>query len=241
LWYEKVLRKQCKGEVYYVRYADDFLLLFQYENEARQVLGFADDAGKRSFVEEALARHDEAALDAAESILGRRMVDALAAAVPHVGAGQLGLLVRRLVAYGDPVALQAVHDALRRPEELARAQAAEAMAGTTNPMGVRHLATLLKDPSERVVVAAARSLARTPVPGSASALAGCVEQLDVDNKDFGLARELIGCLAQMSDPAAEQALKRLRDRKALIKRGHFADVQRLAGEALAAQAQRRAR
>ena len=39
LWYEKVLRKQCKGEVYYVRYADDFLLMFQYENEARQVLG----------------------------------------------------------------------------------------------------------------------------------------------------------------------------------------------------------
>jgi len=25
LWYEKVLKKKCKGEVYYVRYADDFL------------------------------------------------------------------------------------------------------------------------------------------------------------------------------------------------------------------------
>ena len=37
LWYEKVLRKQCKGEVYYVRYADDFLLMFQYENEAHEV------------------------------------------------------------------------------------------------------------------------------------------------------------------------------------------------------------
>ena len=38
LWYEKVLRKQCKGEVYYVRYADDFLLMFQYENEAHEVM-----------------------------------------------------------------------------------------------------------------------------------------------------------------------------------------------------------
>ncbi len=38
LWYEKVLRKQCKGEVYYVRYADDFLLMFQYENEALEVM-----------------------------------------------------------------------------------------------------------------------------------------------------------------------------------------------------------
>ena len=38
LWYEKVIRKQCRGEVYYVRYADDFLMLFQYENEAQAVL-----------------------------------------------------------------------------------------------------------------------------------------------------------------------------------------------------------
>ena len=38
LWYEKVIRTRCKGEVYYVRYADDFLLMFQYENEAREVL-----------------------------------------------------------------------------------------------------------------------------------------------------------------------------------------------------------
>lgn len=38
LWYEKVQRKKCKGEVYYVRYADDFLLMFQYEKEAVQVM-----------------------------------------------------------------------------------------------------------------------------------------------------------------------------------------------------------
>lgn len=38
LWYEKIIRRQCKGEVYYVRYADDFLMMFQYENEARKVM-----------------------------------------------------------------------------------------------------------------------------------------------------------------------------------------------------------
>ena len=37
-WYDIVLRKVCKGEVYYVRYADDFLFLFQYENEAQAVM-----------------------------------------------------------------------------------------------------------------------------------------------------------------------------------------------------------
>lgn len=38
LWYEIVLKRRLKGEVYYVRYADDFLFLFQYENEAQLVM-----------------------------------------------------------------------------------------------------------------------------------------------------------------------------------------------------------
>ena len=38
LWCEKVLKQKLRGEVYYVRYADDFLLMFQYENEARLVM-----------------------------------------------------------------------------------------------------------------------------------------------------------------------------------------------------------
>jgi len=38
LWVEKVLKPNLNGEVYYVRYADDFLLMFQYENEASQTM-----------------------------------------------------------------------------------------------------------------------------------------------------------------------------------------------------------
>jgi group II intron reverse transcriptase/maturase len=38
LWFEKVVKKLCKGEVYYVRYADDFLLMFQYRSEAFDVM-----------------------------------------------------------------------------------------------------------------------------------------------------------------------------------------------------------
>ena len=38
LWVERVLKKQLKGEVYYVRYADDFLLMFQYERQAKAAL-----------------------------------------------------------------------------------------------------------------------------------------------------------------------------------------------------------
>ena len=38
LWFEKAIKPRLRGEVYYVRYADDFLILFRYENEARDVL-----------------------------------------------------------------------------------------------------------------------------------------------------------------------------------------------------------
>jgi len=34
LWFEKKVRKQCKGQAYIVRYADDFVCCFQYKSEA---------------------------------------------------------------------------------------------------------------------------------------------------------------------------------------------------------------
>lgn len=38
LWCEKHLQGKLKGEMHYVRYADDFLMMFQYENEATSVM-----------------------------------------------------------------------------------------------------------------------------------------------------------------------------------------------------------
>ncbi len=38
LWVEKHIKRRCSGEVYYARYADDFVLLFQYECEAKLVM-----------------------------------------------------------------------------------------------------------------------------------------------------------------------------------------------------------
>ena len=38
LWFEKAIKPKLRGEAYYVRYADDFLILFQYESEAQTVL-----------------------------------------------------------------------------------------------------------------------------------------------------------------------------------------------------------
>lgn len=37
-WYAKGIKRNYKGEVYLVRYADDFVVMFQYENEARKFI-----------------------------------------------------------------------------------------------------------------------------------------------------------------------------------------------------------
>lgn len=38
LWVENFIKPRCNGEIYYVRYADDFILMFQHENEAKAFL-----------------------------------------------------------------------------------------------------------------------------------------------------------------------------------------------------------
>ncbi|PGM59834.1 reverse transcriptase domain-containing protein, partial [Bacillus sp. AFS053548] len=36
LWFEKSVKKQCDGQAYLVRYADDFVCCFQFKNEAEE-------------------------------------------------------------------------------------------------------------------------------------------------------------------------------------------------------------
>lgn len=38
-WFETCVKPDLEGEAYYVRYADDFLVLFQYEKDAERVMG----------------------------------------------------------------------------------------------------------------------------------------------------------------------------------------------------------
>jgi hypothetical protein len=208
---------------------------------AREVLNLAEQAGRIAFVEEALDRNDDRALDAVDSLLGRRSADILAAAVPHVGVAKIGPLVRRLAKHEGDGALHAIEEALKRPEEMARMEAVEALAGATNPAVVGLVAPLLRDRSVKVVSAAARTLARLQLAGAAEALAVRLSQLDVDNHDFAVARELIACLSHRDEPVAEAALSKLADRKSLIKRGRFVEVQQIARDALRTRSQRRSR
>jgi len=38
MWFDKVVTKECTGDAFIVRYADDFVCMFQYENEARKFI-----------------------------------------------------------------------------------------------------------------------------------------------------------------------------------------------------------
>lgn len=39
LWFEKAIKPRLRGEAYYVRYADAFQVMFQYEDDAKAVMG----------------------------------------------------------------------------------------------------------------------------------------------------------------------------------------------------------
>ena len=43
IWFDKVIKKNCQGEAHIVRYADDFVCFFQYENEAKQFFKAAQE------------------------------------------------------------------------------------------------------------------------------------------------------------------------------------------------------
>jgi hypothetical protein len=91
---------------------------------------------------------------------------------------------------------------------------------------------LLSRPDEVSRKAAVAGLRAAGGSEAARLLAQLLGELDLDNKDFAFAREIIGALARIGDPVAVETLQQLTERKALIKRGHFADVQLLAKQAL---------
>ena len=125
---------------------------------------------------------------------------------------------------------------MRRPDEQSRREAANGLGAAGGPFALKHLGTLLRDPSAEVALAAARAIGRLTGSGGAPVPGARFDEIDADGKDFTLARELIVALARIPDTGADAVLKRIADRRALIKRGHFAEINDLASQALAQRA-----
>lgn len=47
IWFEKRFKRRCRGEVYLIRYTDDFVCLFQYQNEAEEFLKVLEERMKK--------------------------------------------------------------------------------------------------------------------------------------------------------------------------------------------------
>lgn len=54
MWFERVVKKNCKGEAYIIRYADDFVCFFQYQNEAEKFFKHLEERLKKFNLELAM-------------------------------------------------------------------------------------------------------------------------------------------------------------------------------------------
>ncbi|MDO8915320.1 MAG: HEAT repeat domain-containing protein [Coriobacteriia bacterium] len=197
----------------------------------RDIMSRSSDTNATVFVEEALA-HKPDGLQVAERVVGRRLVDMLAATAPRAQWFQIAPLVTRLAGESDARSQQAIESLLRRPDDASRREVATGLAAANGPASLKYLTTLVRDPSPEVALTAIRLIGRSPIPGAAAALKTRLDEIDADGKDFAIAREIIGALSRTPDTAADEALKQLATRRALIKRGHFAEVTDLAKQAL---------
>ncbi len=202
---------------------------------ARDILRRVGGSAQSAFLHEALNVRDSDGLAIAGEVLGRRLVDLLVAEAPNAQWFNIASIVQRLATEGDPRSSQAVDTILRRPDEQSRQEAAKGLASVGTSMAVRQLASLTRDSSPEVALVAIRAAGRSVAPGAASMLGQRFDELDCDGKDFTPCREIINALARSADPDAGTVLTRIAARKALIKRGHFAEISDLARRALAAR------
>ena len=205
--------------------------------DAQEIVRHAGDASLSPLLEEAVSLKQDG-LEVADELLGGRLLDLLIALAPKAQWFQLGPIVERLTREGDPRSMEVVKATLHRSDEQSRREAAQGVAAAGGSSAAQLLSGLVEDESQEVSIIAIRAIAQYSVPGGAAVLAARLDALDIDNQDFLIAREIIGALARMDDPAATEALKKLAHRKALIKRGHFADIQELARQALDIQSKR---
>jgi len=200
---------------------------------ARDVMRRAGHEGQLSFVREAIGMRDADGLRLAEEVLGRRLVDLLVAEAANAPWFTLGAIVTRLSAENDPRSQQAIETLMKRPDEPSRQEVAKALAGARTENSLRQLSVLMRDPVPVVAAIAVRATGRSAAPGAARALGKRFDELDCDNRDFTTCREIIGALGRSGDPEAPSVLERIAARKAIIKRGHFAEIADLARRALA--------
>lgn len=200
---------------------------------AREFIRVAGEQAVLALTTEAIALKQQG-LKVAELLLGRRIVDALHDLAPRAHWYQLAPIAARLAHESDSRSVATLEALMARQDPQSRRETATGLAIGGGPVAVKLLARALRDPSPEVAVVAVRALVRHRVAGAGAILATRLNELDVDDGDFAVGREIIIALSKVPGTETAEALKRLASRRALIKRGRFAEVQELARQALAA-------
>ncbi len=200
-------------------------------SDARRLLQVAGNTADALLVREALTMGTEG-LAVAERLLQNAFPELLVKVAHDVQWFAVASVVSRLSRESDPRAREAVRALVNRPDDQSRREAALGLATASGDSSLGHLEVLLRDSSQEVAVSAARALSRIEDSRAAELLATRLEQIDVDGKDFPLAREIIETLGRVGDRRTTRVLRNLATRRALVKRGRFAEVQHLARRAL---------
>jgi hypothetical protein len=201
------------------------------EELAHRIMTSFGESAYPTLVAESVSRKTEG-LALAERMIGKRIIEPLNTAVLQAQWFQLAPVVTRLALEGDSRSGATIEALMRRPDPAARKEIVNGLTAAGGPLAQRLLGELVSDSHAEVAVAAARSLAKSGLSGSGDPIAARLAQLDYDNADFELARDLIAALARTPDRSADELLGKIGSRRALIKRGHFNDVQAAVAAAL---------
>jgi hypothetical protein len=202
---------------------------------AASILKRVDQGAQQRFVAAAIDQRQRDGLAVAEQLLGRRLAGLLVSLAADVQWFQVGTVAFRLSQETDLHSRETLVSLSRRPDERSRQEVAKALAASSAALAVSVLAEMLGDSAPEVAVTAARSLGHTRGLGAAAALERAFDALDALGKDFVLAREILGALARTPDAEASRVLEKIAGQRMLIKRGHFAEIQDLARQAIASR------
>lgn len=202
---------------------------------ARRIIAVVGEPAIAPLIESALSVGGKG-LEVAEMIAGVRIVDYLHNPTLAAPTARLGPLVSRLARHGDARSQKTIDTLLMRRNVEVRRAVITALGNAATDMAWPRLVAALRDASPEIAIVAAHALGQGAPPGASQALIARLAEIDVDGAEYALGREIITSLARIPGPEVTEALQKLATRRALIKRGHFADICELAGQVLAARA-----
>jgi len=202
----------------------------------RDLMRLARGAGNDQLVAAAIELRGEG-LAVANELLGGRLDEVLSRQALMAPWHLLGPIAARLARGATPAGQKSLGVLMQRPDEQSRREVVIGLGEVGGAVAVAYMGAALADPSTEVAIAAARGLGRSGSPQATALVADRLGRIDIDNDDFDVVVELIGALAQLPGPTADETLGRLAARRGFMKRARHGEIQDLISRAQTYRAQ----